>query len=204
MTSHDALQIDHELSTLFRAHIERSVNLILPDGIETFKPEIDALLATILWWTCIWKQRPTPGMSMLNLHYDRSRGLSTSSQRIRLGFCMTFAPWLLERTRRLALSNGWPSRPPDSREGVLWRSLERIESMLRYVHLIHFVAYLSGMRQFPSIGDMVSGMRVKSTTGDFRQINFQFMNRQLLWESFTRFVRARNSAHLSLFTQLFF
>jgi len=206
MVSIDAHRIDFELLSLFRGHIERGFALLDPDGVETFKPEIEAVISLLLWWTCIYKDRPTPGMSMLNLKYygNTESCPPRKSQRAMLGLCTVLAPWLFERLRRIGLSQDWPSEASDSSRGRMWRLLERSESVWKFLYLANLLAFLRGRRHSPSVADTLSGIQIRpkllfagtdeigssenvAASIPFRNINFQFMNRELMWDSFTSF-----------------
>ena len=135
MSTLDSHRIDTELLQLFRDHIERLFAPINRDGIETFKPELDASFSFLLWLTCIWRQVPTPGQAMMGLRYsDRASRFSqhpssTVPQRLMLGACWVLVPWVHERLRRHGLSQGWPFEPPESWEARLWALLEKARAI---------------------------------------------------------------------------
>ena len=148
---------------------------------------------------------------MLNLQYvsggsTKDRRRPSAAQRIVLGVCMVAAPWMFERLRRRALSQGWLSEPPDSRRWRLWRALMRFEAAMKVAHLANLLAFLGGRRLYPTVSDSVAGMGLVTAPssggarrGDggeegrhaFRNLNFQFMNRELLWDSVTRCEESR-------------
>lgn len=209
----DTQRIDQELLNLIRGHVDRGLTLFNADSVETFKPEIEALLSSLLWYTCIWKQRPTPGMRLLGLRYHRGGAQDKDEwrdpsklQRMFMGVCMVLAPWFVARVRRNGLSQGWPNESPESPRGRMWRWLERVEGAWKFIYLANLLAFLRGRHQYPSVADSVTGMqqlRLQVPSSDsssertppsdgtssssFRDINFQFMNRELMWDSLTRY-----------------
>jgi peroxin-2 len=189
MVSIDSQRIDDELLGLFKSRIKRVLEPFDADGVERFKPEVDAVLSFMLWWTCIWNQRPTPGMFMLNMRYQGGKcGTNPSrNQRIALGFCTVVAPWFFERVRRRGLSEGWPMEPADSARGRVWKFLKHANIAWKLVYLGNLIAFLCGRRGSPTVPETLSGMQQIPQTSSHRNINFQFMNRDLFFESLTRF-----------------
>ncbi|TFJ86225.1 hypothetical protein NSK_002433 [Nannochloropsis salina CCMP1776] len=69
-----------------------------------------------------------------------------------------------------------------------YRALTRAESLFRLAWLLNFLVFLR-VGSYPSLLQRLVGMRLvygPSSGGAARNINFQFMNRQLLWEHFTQ------------------
>lgn len=87
-------------------------------------------------------------------------------------------------------SSSSSSTPP---QGEQWkrrayRALDRAESLFRLAWLINFLVFLR-VGRYPSLLQRLTGMRLvygDALGGASRSINFQFMNRQLLWEHFTQ------------------
>jgi peroxin-2 len=196
MAELDARRIDGEMLNLFRGHLDRLFDPIDPDSVECFRPELDATLSGVLWWNCIWRERPTPGMSMMGLRYGDGRvasvGLSAGprkSQRLLLGAFWVILPWVHERLRRAGLSRGWPFRPPESLEGRFWQVMERARAFFKCVYLFNLLAYLRGRRQYPTTSEWAAGIWLQPGLGSptYRNVSVQFMNRQLLWDALTSF-----------------
>jgi peroxin-2 len=196
MAELDARTIDSEVLNLLRGNLGRLFDPIDPDGIESIRPELDAAFTGALWWNCVWRDRPTPGMAMLGLQYSDGRATSrgsparpSQSQRLLLGAFWVLVPWAHERFRRAGLSRGWPFRPPDSIEARVWRLLERARGIYKFVYLMNLLAYLRGRRQYPTIAERVAGVQLEPDPrkAKDRSINVQFMNRQLLWDALTSF-----------------
>ncbi len=136
-----------------------------------------------------------------------------ASQRLLLGLLCIGGKWGFARLRRHALVAGWadeeqqpppPSgladaadhtnasstHPPGSELWKRWvyKALDRAESLFRLAWLINFLVFLRYGR-YPSLLQRLTGMRLvyHDALGSMsRSINFQFMNRQLLWEHFTQ------------------
>ena len=82
------------------------------------------------------------------------------------------------------------SSPSQGEQWKRWahRALGRAESLFRLAWLINFLAFLR-VGRYPSLLQRLTGMRLvygDALAGASRSINFQFMNRQLLWEHFTQ------------------
>uniref|UniRef100_A0A7S2W7T0 RING-type E3 ubiquitin transferase (cysteine targeting) n=1 Tax=Rhizochromulina marina TaxID=1034831 RepID=A0A7S2W7T0_9STRA len=193
----DAQSIDKELLAIFKGQVDRILEPLDPDASFRYGPEITAALQFLLWWSCIWKDRPTPGMAMMNLRYTDARGVASPTQmagrvrwqRLCLAGLSVLVPWIFARIRARGLSRGWASRPPNDSRRRAWALLERLYGIWKYIHLFNLLAFLrTGI--FPSVAERLSQLKYANERGgpeaNQRSINLQFMNRQLLWDGFTQ------------------
>ncbi|CAM9900045.1 unnamed protein product, partial [Heterosigma akashiwo] len=73
----DAYVLDSELLDLVRHQVHRGLAFFRAGTMEQYKPEIDALLSFLLYWTTVLQNKPTPGMALQNLVYHDAFGAAT-------------------------------------------------------------------------------------------------------------------------------
>ena len=128
----DAVRLDAELMMLLQMQLKRMISCLGPDVTDNYKPEVEALLPTLLYCCTVLTNIPTPGMSMQNLRYadesselrvrrftgQREAGKSTDAvvygapmpskaQRIALGLLTIGLQYVWGRLDGAARSRGW-------------------------------------------------------------------------------------------------
>jgi len=94
-------------------------------------------------------------------------------------------PYLHSRLRSHALSHAWPDTPSADRRRKAWNLLSRVESTHALAALASFIVFLCNGR-YRSLADRVLSMRmVPSRRLTNREVSYEFMNRQMVWHSFT-------------------
>ncbi|CAM9578336.1 unnamed protein product [Chrysoparadoxa australica] len=184
----DSGLLDAELTNLIRAQLQRTFSMFPAGLLERLRPEVDAALALALFGATIWIQRPTPGMRLQNLQYrnERSRHPKsplTVTQRVLYGLVLVLGKAGFERFRRHGLSNGWPELPRQDTRRKAWDLMHRLRQVVQVIWLVNTLAFLRYGR-YPTPIERVLGMRMihSSTKPGARPINYQFINRQLLWD----------------------
>lgn len=182
--------------------------------MEPNSPEYQALISVLLWATCVLQGRKTPGMTMMKLRYSFSRtcdskadniGQFSYSRRVQLGCIWVAAPCFFWRLWRFG-----SSLPHRSVYSMVRRTLERAGGIWRYACLFNVAGFLrdSSHRCYPYASQRLVGVGLSSSaagsasrntvfqspTSNRALPNFQFINRQLLWEHATTF-----SIHASSF-----
>jgi len=200
----DAHSIDNALLGLFQAHVDRFFAPLDPDGVELYRPELNLTFRLMLWWSCVWKNHPTPGMRMLGLRY----GSLSRRQLWLLCLLSVVAPYGHERLRRLVASRGWAAFPEGSAEHTASCLLSAASNTAKYAHLLNLIAFFAGARHYPTVAERLTRAPLRppapeppevrarpssATTlggelsgGNPAQINFQFMMRQLTWDQLVR------------------
>jgi hypothetical protein len=194
--SYDAHQIDQEIINLFKGQFDRIFQPFDAEAFHRYQPEVSAFFHLFLWWTCVWKNLPTPGMKLMNMNYVNGHNVGdnaplppNSRQKFVVVFCWVIAPWLLTRVKRTIQSLAWQFFPIDSAERKAWSLVNHTETALKYANLLNLIAYFGGSRGVPSLTERVSGLHLQQNNNESRNgnsINFQYMNRHLLVDSLKR------------------
>jgi len=162
--------------------------------MERFSPEVDALLGFLLFnWTVLQNQ-PTPGMALQNLMFTQSSQGNKPApvgRKILLlrGIVDIGGRYLISRLRRMGLKHGWSEAAGGSLQRKTWSMLNWIDKLQRVSWLLNTLIFLKS-GTYPTVLDRLLGMQLvnsKQLTAP-RAINFQFMNRQILWDYFSGFL----------------
>lgn len=207
MAARDVVSVDDDLLMRFHETCARCLEPFRGGATEIFSRDYQALLSFLLWATCVLQGRQTPGMTMMKLRYAFPRAHngnidhSSHYRRIQLGCLLVAAPLFFWRLRRYGLSNGWSSLPHSSVYSKIWRMLEGAGGVWQYACLFNAVGFLrdSSHRCYPYVSHRLVDVGLSSSaawaaTGNTiyqsptcnRALpNFQFVNRQLLWDHTT-------------------
>eukprot|EP00007_Cunea_sp_BSH-02190019_P005075 CAMPEP_0174237816 /NCGR_PEP_ID=MMETSP0417-20130205/9364_1 /TAXON_ID=242541 /ORGANISM="Mayorella sp, Strain BSH-02190019" /LENGTH=366 /DNA_ID=CAMNT_0015316601 /DNA_START=25 /DNA_END=1121 /DNA_ORIENTATION=- len=189
----DAERFDTQVFSLLKEQYLKIFHLFDRTLVSQYQPEIEALLSLLVFRYSIWKSDRTYGHQMMNLRYQSARSPSTLGlsrwQRSLYGLITIGGGWLLKRLNRMTETH-WESADEDTRVFLdrLWKCLrigERVHSVLSIVSLLVFL-YDS---RYPTLLSRLLSMRLvyaKRTQARFR--NFDFLNRQLLWQYFSEFI----------------
>lgn len=105
-------------------------------------------------------------------------------QRVFHGILSIGGRWAWARLTRLVIDRGWGDQPDDSWRYTVYRWLSHIEVIYQLVHILNFLVFLNDGK-YRSIVDRLLGMRlVFARPLIVRQVSFEFMNRQLVWNGF--------------------
>eukprot|EP01100_Stratorugosa_tubuloviscum_P015346 TRINITY_DN8753_c0_g1_i1.p1 TRINITY_DN8753_c0_g1~~TRINITY_DN8753_c0_g1_i1.p1 ORF type:complete len:354 (-),score=127.88 TRINITY_DN8753_c0_g1_i1:124-1185(-) len=199
----DAYRLDCEIFELLRAQLIKSCSLLSPSFSERFQPELKALLRAIIFKLSLYSTNSTYGNSLQNLEYRDetfdygSHILATSakippsySQKLLYAFATIFIPYIWERVLLYATWNNWSSRSRsrfDWRYKV-WKCMRMLDNILHLANLINFIVFLfDGC--YPQLIDRLIRIRlVYSKKSLSRQVNFEYMNSQLVRVGFTEFL----------------
>ncbi|KAI8456667.1 Pex12 amino terminal region-domain-containing protein [Phakopsora pachyrhizi] len=207
----DASLLDEELEHMI---VEPFWSSIVPiSGSNDWRPEILAILRLfILKWSL--ERSQSYGSKLQNLRWTTGdklkskgkRGNSSLSQKQIAAYCIlsVLPGYLLRGFRDYMIVHGWAdfpsasnwssfySRDPLERRRYLrraaWNTLERLSLVTSTIQLINFLIFLLNGR-YRSLLERFLRIRLRySQRGSFRNVSYEFLNRQLVWESVTDFV----------------
>lgn len=129
------------------------------------------------------------GLLLQNLIYKRQDKLKLYplSSRQKTGYIMTrvLLFWAYPRLQRIMTV--WSNEEESTTKSRLYSLFQFLEISIRASSLINFFIFLYNGR-FRSLMDRVLGISlVFEQTEMSRMISFEFMNRQLVWQTFTEF-----------------
>ncbi|KAF7355442.1 hypothetical protein MSAN_01461000 [Mycena sanguinolenta] len=185
----DAELLDQELVQLLQDPISKALHS------PQWKPELSLFIQLVLYKLSVWNTGATYGAKLQDLRYEvpnPSGRLSPSGlpRRILLahGALTVLVPYLHTRLRAHALSRAWPDAPSSDRRRKAWDILVSIESTHSLAALLSFIAFLWDGR-FRTVADRLLNMRLVSPKRLVRRdVNYEFMNRQMVWHAFTEFL----------------
>ncbi|KAJ6515746.1 Pex12 amino terminal region-domain-containing protein [Mycena sanguinolenta] len=188
----DAELLDQELVQLLQDPISKALNS------PQWKPELSLFIQLVLYKLSVWNTGATYGAKLQDLRYEvpnpsgrLSRACASGlPRRILLahGMLTVLVPYLHTRLRAHALSRAWPDAPSSDRRRKAWDILVSIESTHSFAALLSFIAFLWDGR-FRTVADRLLNMRLVSPRRLVRRdVNYEFMNRQMVWHAFTEFL----------------
>jgi len=96
--------------------------------------------------------------------------------------------YAVQRLLLLSSSQGWAEEEQGSAKLAVWQVLRVLEKVSSLVEFLSFAVFLFRGR-YLSIVDRLLGMRLISASRTLpRQVSFEYMNRQLVWQGFTEFL----------------
>lgn len=96
--------------------------------------------------------------------------------------------YIVQRLMLLSSVRGWSEEEQGSAKLAIWQLLHILEKVSSLVEFVSFTVFLFQGR-YQSIVARVLGMRLVSASRTLpRQVSFEYMNRQLVWQGFTEFL----------------
>ncbi|TFK29371.1 peroxisomal biogenesis factor 2 [Coprinopsis marcescibilis] len=192
----DSELLDQELSQLLQVPITHSLALISSSLKARFEPEIRLLIQLVLYKLSVWDAGASYGAKLQGLHYTISPskcnpipGSRVPRRSLLIHAVLTLVvPYLHTRVRSYALSHAWPDAPSSDSRRKTWSLLDLLESIHASLSLVNFTLFLWNGR-FRTLADRLLRMGlVPSRRQVTRDVNYEFMNRQMVWHSFTEFL----------------
>ncbi|KAK4538321.1 hypothetical protein CDCA_CDCA17G4346 [Cyanidium caldarium] len=186
----DALEIDGQilhslwesLGEVFHGHLQ-GVSLRL-------QAELRAALRFLYFYWSVWQDRPSPGNTYQNLRYTSADGASMVSpellpplsrmQKLITGVVYVGLRYMSERLDR---SDEFLLRYATAR-----RAMAFTESLVRLADALNYVLFLYDGRYRSPLDRMLGMQLCYQRDGAVRNLNFELLNRQLVWEGFTDFL----------------
>ena len=182
----DAVELDEELTDILQSHF---LNVIYPLptklSLHRLKPELKALIRLLIWVYSVGKTGSTFGQSMLNIAYsssDHSSGLGLGCRhKVPLFLFGVVGDWLAERLDDI--TSFFSSQPREALR--IARILSTVLKTLSVLNFLIFIVY----GKYPSLKERVSGLAMVPTRPQtLRQLNYDYMNREILWYGFSEFI----------------
>ncbi|CAH1763152.1 2840_t:CDS:2 [Entrophospora sp. SA101] len=196
----DAELLDSELFDTLKEQLWQIFSLFKPWFKETFEPELLAILQLIMYRFSIYETGASYGAQLLNLKYRNEKqhggGLQsiakdaplTKFQKYLYGIVTVGGQYVLMRINRLVIAQGWSELDEDDPRKIFWKFLQKLENLYKMSSLVNFLIFLYNGK-YRSIFDRLFSMRlVYARRAINRQVSFDFLNRQLVWQTFTEFL----------------
>lgn len=191
----DSELLDQELIHLLEEPLNKALALVNSTLKSRFQPELSLAIQLTLYKLSIWTTGASYGAQLQDLKYTTgaARGAITPSglpRRILLvhGALTVVMPYAYSRIRTHALSNSWPDAPSSDRRRKLWDMVTNLESIHNSLALLNFISFLVDGR-YRTLADRLLKLRLVPTRRLIRRdVSYEFMNRQMVWHSFTEFL----------------
>lgn len=111
----------------------------------------------------------------------------TKTQRLLHGLLSVGVQWGFARLRRHGLLHGWGGAESGSARHLVWHILRRLETLFRIAWMINLLLFLR-QGEYATPVDRLVQMRMVNERIDSgpRPINYQFLNRRLLWDHWAK------------------
>ncbi|KAG8722821.1 peroxisome assembly protein (Peroxin-2) [Ceratobasidium sp. 394] len=195
----DSEQLDNELLSVLKEPLKKCLDLVKSSWGVNHEPELTLLLQSILYYLSIWSTGATYGAKLQNLRYQLSpQAWFQSSNKAPSGLprrllllhasLTVLLPYFHGRIRSYALSNAWPDAPSSDKRRKFWGALSQLENLHGTLSLASFIMFLWNGR-YRTLVDRLFGLRLEPIKRLVpRSVNYDFMNRQMVWHAFTEFL----------------
>ncbi|XP_055038518.2 peroxisome biogenesis factor 2 [Misgurnus anguillicaudatus] len=185
----DAFELDGALEQLVWSQFTQCFQHFKPGLLTPVEPELKALLQLLLWRFTVYSNSATAGQSLLNIRYKDVlvSGLKyrSISRQKKLWFALLTIgdKWLRERSHSLFFS-----QPAESNIHNAGKLLSVITGFIKAASLVNFLLFLQ-TGTYPTLTERSLGVQpVFIRSQGPRDVNFQYLNRELLWHGFAEFL----------------
>ncbi|XP_013777289.1 peroxisome biogenesis factor 2-like [Limulus polyphemus] len=181
----DAAALDEELLSLLCGRVNEALKYFKAGLFTSIGPELQALLKLVVWKLTLYSNGSTIGQNLLNLEYKHAESTCSLSSRraILFAFFTVGLPWLKERLEVLVRPFVAAENMSKVRDGVEW-----IETTIKLGNMLNFLIFLQ-QGKYCLLSERVLHIRnMSSTVQPLRQVQYEYMNRELLWHGFAEFL----------------
>lgn len=199
----DSHQLDAELDMLLSVQLLKAAEFFEPSLVDRYRPEIHAAVQLLMYRLSFFVDGASYGQKLQNLIYRNERWAQSHRpggtqmvyplniwQKLCWGAMTIGGTWGWTRLNRWLVSEGWddPELPEDSIPRRVWCAVRNLDTAYKCCKVIHFMLFLVNGR-YMSLVDRILGIRlVYAHSAVARNVNFEFMNRQIVWHGFTEFL----------------
>jgi peroxin-2 len=192
----DSVQLDTEISYALNSYFKRIFQFFDPSLIDTFQPELNALLQLLIYKFSVYENDASFGDRIQNLKYRNSKNqLITKYQKIVHALLNIGIPWIQFRLNRLAIDQNWGEIVIEQDTSItnrlkyyIYKYSHTVEMSYKLLSLVNFIVFLKNGK-YRSIADRLCGMRlVYANKLMNRQVSFDYMNRELVWSGFAEMI----------------
>lgn len=193
----DASILDSELVDLLKTQLWNVFTNFRPHLKDSYESELLLALKLLIFKLTVWDHSATYGAKLQNLKFVDGRvGTSLSrplsrTQKLGYGLLVVGGEFLWDRLERFT-SELSDSSNYDSQRARLGRVLRKLSDLLSSLwsisSLFNFLLFLYTGRYSTLILRLLRIRLVPASRSLSRQVNFEFQNRQLVWNAFTEFL----------------
>ncbi|KAF8759869.1 Pex2 / Pex12 amino terminal region [Rhizoctonia solani] len=159
----DSEQLDSELLIILKEPLTKGLDILKGSPLLLFRME---------YGSNVWRKAPKSQISGF------AKGLVQQWQQSTIWFASS-----------VALVTRWPNNAPSSdKRRRTWEALSHVESLHGVLSLASFIIFLWKGR-YRTLADRLFGLRLEPIKRQLsRSVNYDFMNRQMVWHAFTEFL----------------
>jgi len=175
----DAFSLDAEINDVLSTQYMKMFEFFKSETVDKLKPELMALLDSLVYYFSIYSTGTTYGNKLQNLKFADATSLGTISttQKIAFGAITIGGKWLWARLQTFTT--------PTTK---LWYTLNSIEKFYRICSIFNFLMFLYDGRYVSIITRLLRISLIYHSKSVKRTVSFEYMNRQLVWHEFTEFL----------------
>ncbi|KAK9467703.1 Pex12 amino terminal region-domain-containing protein [Lipomyces arxii] len=192
----DSDRLDDELFEILKNQIWESSKFIKSSIKDRYSSELALLLKALLWKTTVWDNSASYGGLLQNIRMiDARRGKLNKGvldnpiriQKLAFGFLTVFGSYIIQKLREHMELGGWNS------ETIRWKKVayalfDKAEKLYSALDLVNLLIFLYDGK-YPSLIFRACRIRLISSSRSLsREVSFEFLNRQLVWDEFTKFL----------------
>ncbi|KAK9479063.1 Pex12 amino terminal region-domain-containing protein, partial [Lipomyces japonicus] len=192
----DASLLDHDLVDILKGQILDSIKFFNSSWRDKYEAEIFLFLKVLLWKVTVWDYSATYGGLLQNLRIIDARSAKLSKglfhspsrlQKIGLGFFVIFGDYLWQKI--LNFADNEEQEHSTSLFSRRWqRLLHKADATYETLSFLNFIAFLYNGK-YPTLVYRLFRLRLVSSSRSLsREVSFEFLNRQLVWDEFTKFL----------------
>lgn len=172
------------MQILFKTQLNNCFHHLQFSSLQKIEPELSLLLKIFIWKYSVVSRGATIGQQLLDLQYRNEKDKKLLSRRKSwlLGLLLIGTPWLKQRIMdNLFISNIYVRQ-------LFGEITDLAELIINIGHFFNFLAFIYNGR-FVSVIERTFGIgRMTSTPQVLREVQYEYMNRELLWHGFAEFL----------------
>lgn len=188
----DASILDSELLNMLKDQLWKGFKYFRPDIKDKYESELVLVLKLALFKLTVWDHSATYGAKLQSLKFMDARSAVsnkpiTSSQKLGYGLLVVGGSYLWQKLDDYITNATYTAEDPGKYE-KLRRFTDSLSTVWSVSTLANFVLFLySG--KYSTLILRILRIRLGATTRKVsRSVNFEFQNRQLVWNAFTEFL----------------
>jgi len=190
----DSVEIEKQVFALLVDQIAKGI----PEIFRKYEPELVMLLRLITFRFSVWKSGMTYGASLLGLvyrderkHWDHPDGPHaelTVAQRLGWAFGHIILKYIHDRLQRISIQQRWADLPEDNLKKRVWKLMEFTEKWMDILTFLNFVVFLRNGKYYHLVDRLICARLVYVQKRMNPPHDMEFLNRQVVWQTFTEFV----------------
>ncbi|KAK9373732.1 Pex12 amino terminal region-domain-containing protein [Lipomyces chichibuensis] len=192
----DAALLDDELFDILKSEFWECSKFIQSQIKEHYTTELQLLLKVLVWKYTVWDNSATYGGLLQNLRIvDAGSGNLSKSvlrspsrrKRLSIGLFTIFGDYVWQKSIEYMTERTWDENPNPWKHR-LYTLCQKLDSLYSILDLLNFVTFLFDGK-YPTVFYRLCRLRMVSSSRSLsREVNFEFLNRQLVWSEFTNFL----------------